>query len=123
MTGLKIALLSVLAGALSSVVGDTATQIAVIAGGVAGGIYLFRKLAQALKLAIRVLGHWADTLQVLQALPEWVTQLNGAQAAMRRDIADVAEQQAALEKKVDAIHEPVKAVERELGIEHRRPAP
>lgn len=114
MTAAKFLLLGVLAGLASSIVGDTAAQIAAVAAGVGGALYLFTKLVAALKRVSRLVDHWLDTVQMLQALPTWIESTNDA-------AHDVSKRLSALEEKADRTHEPVEALVRDLGIPHREP--
>lgn len=112
MTALKFLAIGTLASLISTVIGDTATDIAALAAGVAGGAYLLAKLLRALRLAEKFLRHWINTVQILQALPAWIEHVSDQMKAVDDRLSEV-------EKKTDAIHEPVSAVARELDIHHR----
>jgi hypothetical protein len=106
----KVALIGALIGAASSVVDDTALRIAGLAAGAAGLRFFYRSF---LKPAAELLGHAVESMrlgvQIFRALPDWM--------------AGVDQRLGGLEAKAAGTHEPMEAIARELGVQHRTPEP
>lgn len=111
---IRVLALALAAGVLSNVVGDTAAQVAAVAAGVAGAIYLYRNVVRPFGHLVRRALRSYEVLEIIGRHVGVFESLDGRLDGLERRLE-------AVEAKTDAAREPAEALARELGVRHRSP--